>query len=63
MKERDPFVVSDERSPKIKERSRFCFFLKLLKDNPPLRKNRLQKDMRIAAIALSVGATIVTCNQ
>ncbi len=35
----------------------------LLKDNPPLRKNRLQKDMRIAAIALSLNATIVTRNQ
>ncbi|MFS8117041.1 MAG: type II toxin-antitoxin system VapC family toxin, partial [Microcoleus sp.] len=29
---------------------------KLLKDYPPLRKNRLEKDMRIAAIALSIGA-------
>lgn len=34
----------------------------LLKDNPSLRKNRLQKDMRIAAIALSLNATIVTRN-
>jgi tRNA(fMet)-specific endonuclease VapC len=36
---------------------------KLLKDYPPLRKNRLEKDMRIAAIALSLGATVVTRNQ
>ncbi|GBF80316.1 type II toxin-antitoxin system VapC family toxin [Aphanothece sacrum] len=35
----------------------------LLKENPPLRKNRLQKDVRIAAIALSLNATIVTRNQ
>lgn len=35
----------------------------LLRDNPPLRKNRLQKDMRIAAIALSLNATVVTRNQ
>jgi tRNA(fMet)-specific endonuclease VapC len=35
----------------------------LLKEHPPLRKNRLQKDMRIAAIALSLNATVVTRNQ
>ncbi|WP_243713858.1 hypothetical protein [Nostoc sp. 106C] len=35
----------------------------MLKENPPLRKNRLQKDMRIAAIALSLNATVVTRNQ
>lgn len=35
----------------------------LLKENPPLRKNRLQKDVRIAAIALSLNATVVTRNQ
>ncbi|MBW4507036.1 MAG: type II toxin-antitoxin system VapC family toxin [Scytonematopsis contorta HA4267-MV1] len=34
----------------------------LLKENPPLRKNRLQKDMRIAAIALSLNATVATRN-
>lgn len=36
---------------------------RLLKENPPLRKNRLQKDMRIAAIALSLDATVVTRNR
>lgn len=35
----------------------------LLKNHPLLRKNRLQKDMRIAAIALSLNATVVTRNQ
>lgn len=35
----------------------------LLKDNPALRKNRLQKDMRIAAIACALNATLVTRNQ
>jgi tRNA(fMet)-specific endonuclease VapC len=35
---------------------------RLLKENPPLRKNRLQKDMRIASIALSLNATVVTRN-
>lgn len=38
-------------------------YQKLLKENPPLRKNRIQKDVRIAAIALSVNATLVTRNQ
>lgn len=36
---------------------------RLLKDHPPLRKNRLQKDLRIAAIALSLNAIVVTRNQ
>ncbi|MDY6781871.1 MAG: type II toxin-antitoxin system VapC family toxin [Cyanobacteriota bacterium] len=34
----------------------------MLRDRTPLRKKRLQKDMRIAAIALSLDATIVTRN-
>jgi tRNA(fMet)-specific endonuclease VapC len=38
-------------------------YRQLLIDNPPLRKARLQKDVRIAAIALSCNATIVTRNQ
>jgi tRNA(fMet)-specific endonuclease VapC len=35
----------------------------LLVQNPNLRKKRLQKDLRIAAIALSRNATIVTRNR
>ncbi len=35
----------------------------LLLQNPNLRKKRLQKDVRIAAIALSRNATIVTRNR
>ncbi|AFY94892.1 type II toxin-antitoxin system VapC family toxin [Chamaesiphon minutus] len=35
----------------------------LLSANPPLRKNRLQKDMRIAAIALSLDLTVATRNR
>jgi tRNA(fMet)-specific endonuclease VapC len=40
----------------------FCL-KQLLKNHSTLRKNRLQKDLRIAAIALSLGATLATCNQ
>jgi tRNA(fMet)-specific endonuclease VapC len=36
---------------------------KLLKDHPPLKKKRLQKDVRIAAIALSVGGRVITRNK
>jgi tRNA(fMet)-specific endonuclease VapC len=35
----------------------------LLRNHPDLRKNRLQKDLRIAAITLSLGATLATGNQ
>lgn len=38
-------------------------FRSLLQHNPALRKARLQKDLRIAAIALSQNATVVTRNQ
>jgi tRNA(fMet)-specific endonuclease VapC len=35
----------------------------LILEHKALAKKRLEKDMRIAAIALSVGGTIITCNQ
>ncbi len=35
----------------------------LTRDYLALRKNRIQQDMRIAAIALSLGATVVTRNR
>jgi tRNA(fMet)-specific endonuclease VapC len=35
----------------------------LLRANPQLRKNRLQKDMRIAAIALSLNLPVATRNR
>lgn len=37
-------------------------FRSLLQQNPVLRKVRLERDLRIAAIALSQGATVVTRN-
>jgi tRNA(fMet)-specific endonuclease VapC len=36
---------------------------RLILEHKFLGKKRLEKDMRIAAIALSVGGTIITCNQ
>ncbi len=38
-------------------------FRQMLTDHPGLRKNRIQKDMRIAAIAMVNGGIIVTRNQ
>jgi tRNA(fMet)-specific endonuclease VapC len=38
-------------------------FRQLLQANPSLRKARLVRDMRIAAIALSLNATVVTRNR
>lgn len=35
----------------------------LLREHPVLRKNRIQKDVRIAAIALSVNGILITRNQ
>jgi tRNA(fMet)-specific endonuclease VapC len=38
-------------------------FKQLLQQYPELRKSRLQRDMRIAAIALSLDATVATRNR
>jgi tRNA(fMet)-specific endonuclease VapC len=38
-------------------------YQQIIKVNPILAKRRLEKDMRIAAIALAYGATIVTRNK
>jgi tRNA(fMet)-specific endonuclease VapC len=38
-------------------------WINLLQQNPALQKKRLKQDIRIASIALSQGATIVTRNQ
>lgn len=43
------------------ESARSCH-QRLLSENPSLNKKRLQRDMRIAAIALSLNATLVTRN-
>jgi tRNA(fMet)-specific endonuclease VapC len=38
-------------------------YVQILLQNPALRKKRLRQDLRIAAIALSQDATVLTCNQ
>jgi tRNA(fMet)-specific endonuclease VapC len=43
--------------------SAFDRYEALLVQNPHLRKKRLQKDLRIAAIALSLNAVVVTRNR
>lgn len=38
------------------------FYIQILLQNPPLKKKRLRQDLRIAAIAFSQDATVITCN-
>jgi tRNA(fMet)-specific endonuclease VapC len=38
-------------------------YVQILQANPPLRKKRLRQDLRIAAIALSINASVVTRNR
>jgi tRNA(fMet)-specific endonuclease VapC len=38
-------------------------YVQILQANPPLRKKRLRQDLRIAAIALSINARVVTRNR
>jgi tRNA(fMet)-specific endonuclease VapC len=38
-------------------------YQRLLQEHPSLRKSRIQKDVRIASVALSVGGIVVTRNQ
>jgi tRNA(fMet)-specific endonuclease VapC len=45
------------------DRAAYDRYVELLTQNEALRKKRLQQDMRIAAIALSIGATVATRNQ
>lgn len=39
------------------------YYQNLLSEHQFLAKKRLEKDLRIASIALSVGGTVITCNQ
>jgi tRNA(fMet)-specific endonuclease VapC len=45
------------------DRQAYDRYSQLVAQNPELRKKRIQQDMRIAAIAIANGATIVTRNR
>jgi tRNA(fMet)-specific endonuclease VapC len=47
---------------KFDEHADDCY-VQILQANPPLRKKRLRQDLRIAAIALSLDATVITRNR